>query len=48
LQDTQDKLFWDERNGAYFFSQQDSPNVIVRLKEGKWDRILAFNVKMTD
>ncbi|XP_016930377.3 spermatogenesis-associated protein 20 isoform X2 [Drosophila suzukii] len=34
LQDTQDKLFWDERNGAYFFSQQDSPNVIVRLKEG--------------
>lgn len=37
LQDTQDKLFWDERNGAYFFSQQDAPNVIVRLKEGEWD-----------
>ncbi|XP_043642585.1 spermatogenesis-associated protein 20 [Drosophila teissieri] len=33
LQETQDKLFWDERNGAYFFSQQDAPNVIVRLKE---------------
>ncbi|XP_016998015.2 spermatogenesis-associated protein 20 [Drosophila takahashii] len=33
LQDTQDKLFWDDQNGAYFFSQQDSPNVIVRLKE---------------
>lgn len=34
LQETQDKLFWDEKNGAYFFSQQDAPNVIVRLKEG--------------
>ncbi|KAH8401146.1 hypothetical protein KR009_003199, partial [Drosophila setifemur] len=33
LQETQDKLFWDERNGAYFFSQQNAPNVIVRLKE---------------
>ncbi|KPU76904.1 uncharacterized protein Dana_GF13496, isoform B [Drosophila ananassae] len=33
LQETQDKLFWDERNGAYFFSQRDSPNVIVRLKD---------------
>ncbi|XP_052842164.1 LOW QUALITY PROTEIN: spermatogenesis-associated protein 20 [Drosophila gunungcola] len=33
LQDTQNKLFWDERNGAYFFSQEDAPNVIVRLKE---------------
>ncbi|SPP74731.1 spermatogenesis-associated protein 20 [Drosophila guanche] len=34
LQETQDKLFWDEQNGAYFFSQQNAPNVIVRLKEG--------------
>lgn len=34
LQETQDKLFWDEKKGAYFFSQQDAPNVIVRLKEG--------------
>ncbi|KAH8285183.1 hypothetical protein KR054_005903 [Drosophila jambulina] len=33
LQETQDKLFWDDRNGAYFFSQQNAPNVIVRLKE---------------
>lgn len=35
LQETQDKLFWDEKNAAYFFSQQDAPNVIVRLKEGR-------------
>ncbi|XP_017069422.1 spermatogenesis-associated protein 20 [Drosophila eugracilis] len=33
LQDTQDRIFWDEKNGAYFFSQQNAPNVIVRLKE---------------
>ncbi|XP_017865205.1 PREDICTED: uncharacterized protein B0495.5 isoform X2 [Drosophila arizonae] len=33
LQETQDKLFWDEDKGAYFFSQQNAPNVIVRLKE---------------
>ncbi|XP_017061470.1 spermatogenesis-associated protein 20 [Drosophila ficusphila] len=33
LQETQDNLFWDEKNGAYFFSKQDAPNVIVRLKE---------------
>ncbi|XP_062130959.1 spermatogenesis-associated protein 20 isoform X1 [Drosophila sulfurigaster albostrigata] len=33
LQETQDKLFWDDKNGAYFFSQQNAPNVIVRLKE---------------
>ncbi|ALC42545.1 CG8613 [Drosophila busckii] len=33
LQETQDKLFWDEQNGAYFFSQENAPNVIVRLKE---------------
>lgn len=33
LQMTQDKLFWDEKNGGYFFSQENSPNVIVRLKD---------------
>ncbi|XP_002063288.2 spermatogenesis-associated protein 20 [Drosophila willistoni] len=33
LQESQDKLFWDQQNGAYFFSQQNAPNVIVRLKE---------------
>lgn len=41
LQETQDKLFWDEKNGAYFFSQQDAPNVIVRLKEGARARLPA-------
>lgn len=33
LQNTQDKLFWDDDNGGYFFSQANSPNVIVRLKD---------------
>ncbi|KAH8333246.1 hypothetical protein KR074_002261 [Drosophila pseudoananassae] len=39
LQETQDKLFWDEKNGAYFFSKLDSPNVIVRLKDGMYMKI---------
>ncbi|KAH8233535.1 hypothetical protein KR026_009558 [Drosophila bipectinata] len=39
LQETQDKLFWDEQNGAYFFSKLDSPNVIVRLKDGMYMNI---------
>ncbi|XP_030375673.1 uncharacterized protein B0495.5 [Scaptodrosophila lebanonensis] len=33
LQDIQNKLFWDELHGAYFFSQEGTHNVIVRLKE---------------
>ncbi|XP_026836348.1 spermatogenesis-associated protein 20 isoform X2 [Drosophila erecta] len=33
LQETQDTLFWDDQNGAYFFSQQDAPNIIMRYKE---------------
>lgn len=33
LQDTQDRLFWDAENGGYFYSQENSANVIVRLKE---------------
>lgn len=33
LQDTQDRLFWDNEHGGYFYSQENSPNVIVRLKE---------------
>ncbi|CAD7014131.1 uncharacterized protein B0495.5 isoform X2 [Ceratitis capitata] len=33
LQEIQDTRFWDENNGAYFYSEADSPNVIVRLKE---------------
>lgn len=34
LQDIQDSLFWDTQHGAYFYSKENSPNVIVRLKEG--------------
>lgn len=33
LQDTQDRLFSDEELGGYFYSQANSSNVIVRLKE---------------
>lgn len=33
LQDTQDRLFWDNDQGGYFYSQANSVNVIVRLKE---------------
>lgn len=33
LQDTQDRLFSDEELGGYFYSQANSTNVIVRLKE---------------
>ncbi|XP_055373971.1 uncharacterized protein B0495.5 [Condylostylus longicornis] len=33
LQDIQDSLFWDTVNGGYYYSQENSPNVIVRLKE---------------
>lgn len=33
LQDTQDRLFGDDERGGYFYSQANSSNVIVRLKE---------------
>ncbi|XP_041780472.1 spermatogenesis-associated protein 20 isoform X1 [Anopheles merus] len=33
LQDIQDELFWDTKHGAYFYSEANSPNVAVRLKE---------------
>jgi uncharacterized protein YyaL (SSP411 family) len=33
LQETQNKLFWDAKNSGYFYSEADSPNVVVRLKE---------------
>uniref|UniRef100_A0A1A9WYV4 Spermatogenesis-associated protein 20-like TRX domain-containing protein n=1 Tax=Glossina brevipalpis TaxID=37001 RepID=A0A1A9WYV4_9MUSC len=33
LQETQDSLFWDNDHGAYFYSQANSPNVVVRLKD---------------
>ncbi|XP_054737570.1 uncharacterized protein B0495.5 [Anastrepha obliqua] len=33
LQDIQDARFWDDTHGAYFYSEANSPNVIVRLKE---------------
>lgn len=35
LQEIQDTRFWDDTHGAYFYSEANSPNVIVRLKEGR-------------
>lgn len=33
LQATQDGLFWDARNGGYFTSAGNDPNILLRLKE---------------
>lgn len=33
LQDIQNQHFWDDKFGAYFYSQANNPNVVVRLKE---------------
>lgn len=33
LQEIQDRLFWDDKDGGYFYSHENSPNVVVRLKE---------------
>lgn len=36
LQNTQDRLFWDNERGGYFYSQANSANLVVRLKEGRY------------
>ncbi len=33
LQETQDRLFWDERNGGYFASAGEDPSILIRMKE---------------
>ena len=33
LQATQDRLFWDERNGGYFTSTGNDASVLIRMKE---------------
>src|SRR3989338_3108735 len=33
LQTTQDQLFWDEKEGGYFFTVADRPHLIRRSKE---------------
>ncbi len=33
LQATQDRLFWDERNGGYFTSAGNDASVLIRMKE---------------
>jgi len=33
LQVTQDRLFWDDKNGGYFTSTGDDPNILLRMRE---------------
>ena len=33
LQATQDRLFWDDKNGGYFTSTGDDPSILLRMKE---------------
>ena len=33
LQETQDRLFWDEKDGAYFSTRADAANLLARMKE---------------
>lgn len=35
LQEQQDLMFWDTEKSGYFQSPVGTPNVILRLKEGK-------------
>lgn len=43
LQDTQDRLFWDNERGGYFYSQANSANLVVRLKEGLYTNAIRFD-----
>ena len=33
LQTTQDRLFWDDKNGGYFTSTGDDPSILLRMKD---------------
>jgi len=33
LQETQNKLFWDEKNGGYYNSRADEKSIVLRMKE---------------
>ena len=33
LQGTQDRLFWDDKDGAYFSTRADAPDLLARMKE---------------
>ncbi|GJP76825.1 hypothetical protein CLOP_g7278 [Closterium sp. NIES-67] len=33
LQDSQDRLFWDEKEGAYFNTAEGDPSLLLRMKE---------------
>jgi len=40
LQETQDKLFWDEGSAAYFMSPNTDQSILLRLKEGEFAHLL--------
>jgi uncharacterized protein YyaL (SSP411 family) len=33
LQTTQDRLFWDDKNGGYFTSTGEDPSILLRMKD---------------
>ena len=33
MQATQDRLFWDDKDGAYFSTRADAPDLLARMKE---------------
>lgn len=35
LQETQDKLFWDEGSAGYYTSSGGDSNILLRMKEGE-------------
>lgn len=41
LQEIQDELFWDQKNGGYFYSEAAQADVVVRMKEGEKNKFFA-------
>lgn len=42
LQDTQNKLFWDEGGAGFFSSSSGDNSILVRMKEGSFNFIQFF------
>lgn len=47
LQETQDKLFWDEKDGGYFSSSAVDKTILLRGKEGNTFDICTYRVRFT-
>lgn len=45
LQETQDKLFWDEVGGGYFSGKAGDKDILLRLKEGESLRIVSSSAE---